>query len=49
MLAFGEWLKQARPGLTEYLLSHMEGDAIESETGLQIAIEELEEALDAMS
>ena len=47
-LIFGEWLRKARPGLTEYLVAHAQDAPVETETGLQTAIDQFKEALHAM-
>ncbi len=47
-LFFGEWLIRSRPGLAEYLVAHAEDAAIETEEGLQLAIDQFKEALHGM-
>ena len=49
MVVFGEWLRKERPGLTEYLLSHIEDATIETETQMQLEIDRLKEELNAVS
>ena len=49
-VVFADWLRRTRPEVNEYLLKRQAEpcEAIESETGLQIIVEDLEDKINAM-